>query len=149
MNKQKILSVVLGVLTLLWTGFIFSMSLQPADQSKELSGGLLTVILGFLESLCSFAVSREFLHHLIRKLAHFGEFFILGGFSSGFLQAKKKPLRFALFYGALVALTDETIQFFTDGRAMRVTDMAIDILGVSAAMMLLFLFVLWDKKRKS
>lgn len=149
MNKKKTAAILLGLLTLFWTGFIFSMSLQPADQSNELSGGLLTIVLGFLQSVCKIPFSAGVLHHLIRKLAHFGEFFILGSLSAGFLYTVKKPLLFALLYGALVAAADETLQFFTGGRAMRVADMAIDVSGVCTALIFLSLCFLWHKNQKN
>ena len=49
MNKKKM--YILSVLTLLWTGFIFSMSLKVGEDSGKLSGGLLNIILDIISPL--------------------------------------------------------------------------------------------------
>lgn len=72
------------ILTLLWIGVIFSFSLQPAAVSEGVSVGfgrwLLETVAGKLwkgaESLS--AERLDCLHHLLRKAAHFSEYFLLG-----------------------------------------------------------------------
>lgn len=123
------------VLTLCWTGVIFWFSLQPAAQSAGMSSGLLNRILHLWQKISGMMIPLDTVHHLFRKLAHFGEFFVLGLCAAWMIQTMGKKRRYALGYSALVAITDECIQFFTkEGRAMRITDMGIDILGASAAL---------------
>ncbi len=148
MKSQK-KALLFGVLTLLWTGVIFSFSLQPAKESASLSGGLLKCLLDWLDWLTGLQIPVSFAHFLIRKIAHFGEFFLLGIFSfqaSKYLWQKRFP---ALIYGIVIAVCDEGIQYFTGGgRAMRVTDMLLDTFGVAAAVLLLVWFHRLSIRRK-
>lgn len=147
--SQKKKLILFGILSVFWSGVIFAFSLQPANQSAELSGGLLVYLLELLHRFTGFSVPPETVHSLFRKLAHFGEFFILGSFAFGFFYTWKKPVLFAVCYSALIALTDETLQFFTgEGRAMRFFDMGIDALGAVCAVLFFGLILhFWNHKR--
>lgn len=70
---------------------------------------------------------------VIRKLAHFTEFFILGGYLC-FLFKKKISYLFAV----LAAFIDETIQIFTPGRSAKILDVLIDSTGA----LLGFIFIM-------
>lgn len=128
--------MIYTVLTLVWTVVIFSFSLQPAEASANLSGGLLNRLLSWFHWLTGLQIPTYFAHFLIRKAAHFGEFFLLGTFA---YQASKYWLQKwwpALLYGILIAISDECIQYHTGGgRAMRISDMLLDTLGVAAAIL--------------
>ena len=136
--KSKKKAVIFTVLALLWTVVIFSFSLQPAEASASLSGGLLKRLLDWFHAITGLQIPPSFAHFLIRKTAHFGEFFLLGVFSyhaSKHWFGKWVP---ALCYGALIAVSDELIQHFTGhGRAMRIADMLLDTAGVFAAILVI------------
>ena len=136
-HRQK--SILFAVLTVLWTGVIFSFSLQPAQASSNLSGGLLQILLSWIHRFTTLQIPVSLAHHLIRKTAHFLEFFLLGTLAyktSGLFWEKWLP---ALIYGMLIAVTDETIQFFTgSGRAMRISDMLLDTAGVATAILVMW-----------
>ncbi len=148
MNKKR--TYILSVLTLLWTGFIFSMSLKVGEESGQLSGGILNIILDIISPLWEnifgpiTADGIEFFHYLIRKAAHFTEFLILGVLtyllSLNFEKLRLKWLA-ALGYGALIASLDETLQLFVEGRAGAVFDVCIDISGAFTGIMLVALFL--------
>lgn len=148
MNKKRM--YILSALTLLWTGFIFSMSLRVGEESGRLSGGLLNIILDIVSPLWENIFGTitpdgiDFLHYLIRKAAHFTEFLILGilvySFILNFEKINGKWL-FALGYGALIASLDETLQLFVDGRAGAVTDVCIDFCGVLTGIILMVIFL--------
>lgn len=127
-------AIVFTVLTLIWTAVIFSFSLQPAEASANLSGGLLKRLLNWFHWITGLQIPTYFAHYLIRKAAHFGEFFLLGVFA---YQASKywvQKWRPALLYGILIAISDECIQYHTGGgRAMRISDMLLDTAGVAFA----------------
>ncbi|MBO5089623.1 MAG: VanZ family protein [Clostridia bacterium] len=148
MNKKR--TYILSVMTLLWTGFIFSMSLKVGEESGQLSGGILNIILDIISPLWEnifgpiTAEGIEFFHHLIRKAAHFTEFLILGVLtyllSLNFEKLKFKWLT-ALGYGTLIASLDETLQLFVEGRAGAVFDVCIDFCGAFTGIMLVALFI--------
>ncbi len=129
-------TVFFAVLTLLWTAVIFAFSLQPASVSADMSGGVLQRILDWFYAVTGVMLPAGLTHTVIRKTAHFCEFFLLGTLS---YQVSKQIFKIrwpALCYGAFVAVTDEVIQYFTDsGRAMRFTDMCLDTAGVAAAIL--------------
>ena len=72
--------------------------------------------------------------HIIRKLAHFGEYALLGFNMSGFLSTFDKPKYFtpaaAAASGFLYACSDEFHQYFVPARSARFTDVLIDFSGV-------------------
>ncbi len=148
MNKKK--TYILSVITLLWTGFIFSMSLKVGEESGQLSGGMLNIILDIISPLWEnifgpiTADGIEIFHYLIRKAAHFTEFLILAVFAYllvlNFEKLKFKWLA-ALGYCTLIASLDETLQLFVEGRAGAVSDVCIDFCGAFTGIMLVALFL--------
>ena len=121
-----------AVAAALWTAFIFSNSLKPAYASSRDSQWLLRLARNVLPQLTE---------HSLRKAAHFGEFAVLGVLwvltCLALLTRRKKTaghviLRAAATLaaaGALTAIIDETLQFFSPGRAPQVTDVLLDIAG--------------------
>ena len=149
MKSQK-KAVIFSLLTILWTAVIFSFSLQPAEASASLSGGLLQRLLDWFYWCTGLQIPTSFAHFMIRKIAHFSEFFLLG--ILGYQACKNWLGKWwpALCYGAVIAVMDEHIQYFTaSGRAMLVTDMILDTAGVATAIVLTLLFAEIAAKRKN
>ena len=137
LRRNKIVSAILLILTLLWTSFIFSMSLKTASESSEISGGLLKSILLFIKDILWFEIDFSVLHNLFRKLAHFTEFFILGILSVGFIKSIKTSLTYPLLYCLCVAAIDETLQYFTGaGRSAQLSDVLLDFSGSLTAVII-------------
>lgn len=89
----------------------------------------------FLNSLVSLEFTQpEQGHGLLRKLAHFSEFMLLGINLSWLLAMltdnRKYRISLAVFFGWIAACTDETIQRFVPGRNGNLTDISIDTAGV-------------------
>lgn len=115
--------------------FIFSNSLQPAEISGAVSGGMLRVINTWLESHGLVAISEQ----LLRKCAHLCEFGLLGVLltAATFLLSTGDaklllPPSLSTAIATAVAVCDETVQYFVPGRACLATDMLID--GIGAAL---------------
>lgn len=139
MRKTRGFYITFG-LTVLWLCVIFGHSMMPASVSGSESLGVLAILQKFLPFLT---------HHLVRKLAHFSVFFVLGGLlTATFWQLPRfsalKPLGSAM----LAALTDETIQLFVEGRSGQISDVWLDVLGALLATLLLWI-ILKLKKRKA
>lgn len=108
------------LLLIAWLLVIFMFSNQNGEVSSQLSGGFLT-LLGIPDI--------PFLHLLIRKIAHFSEYFILYllfGINYGFG-------RHDLVFCLLVALSDEFHQLFIVDRAGSLVDVLIDTSGALMA----------------
>lgn len=108
--------------------FIFSNSVQSPDESNAASGW----VAAFLRPLLNphGRLSDEVYHKLVRKLAHFTEFGMLG-FCLGGVAVNALWRGRWLFAAAAVILTafaDETIQSFTE-RTNSIIDVAIDSAG--------------------
>ena len=141
MTDKKTVSrmALFAVLWLCLTVFIFSNSLQAADDSNARSLGLMA----FLRRLPFFKnfLSDYDLHVLIRKLAHFSEFaalgFAAGGFFANFGRLRgEKYVSLTLLLMLSTAVCDEYIQLFT-GRTSSVKDVVIDFAGALAGYLFL------------
>lgn len=146
--KQNPKLTKLTLLSIVWIIIIFSFSLQSGEESGALSGGIVAWIVGlfFPEDFTHI----ELVHFLVRKAAHFTEYFILGVLLSLTIRETKwnRVLFAPWVLGTLVASCDETIQLFSDGRAGQVTDVMLDSSGVFTGCMILTLIVLYlDRKR--
>ena len=109
--------LIFAALALVWLGFIFWNSAQDADASGSMSSTLL--------SLLNLPISE----HLLRKIAHFVQFALLGFLISGALTHGKMPWGWLLFTVLCCACVDETIQAFSLGRSSKLSDVWLDLVG--------------------
>lgn len=149
-NKQILVFSVLAVCV---TATIFWNSLQNAQQSNELSNGLLAWLKPYLLHL--FGGSEELMHEVVRKTAHFVEFAALGLCLCGVADGMRTDfwhtslLFFPLFVLLSTAVTDEFIQSFSD-RTSAVKDVLLDFCGgiFGLAVMVLLFAVLHSRRKR-
>lgn len=118
------------LLLILWMIVIFSFSNQNGQASQNVSDGLLFNILNFLPFNLS-ADIISILSILIRKMAHFIEYAILGFLIKICLDDFKLNYVFiiALFLSFSYAFLDEVHQLFIAGRSFGYMDIMIDTMG--------------------
>lgn len=153
-HTHRVLCIIIGITVAL----IWLQSALPADASDQESGFVLNVIRPVLEV---FVGPGNVTNHLVRKLAHFTEFAMLGGelaLAAGtFWKAERADKDFGTGAGAkassagagaalLVAVLDEAIQFFSSGRAPMVSDVLLDFAGALTGLLLMTL-ILWLFRR--
>jgi len=143
MKKTKIL---IRVLIVLWLAVIWGHSMQPAVVSEGESGTILAIISKVFPVLAN----SEKGMFIVRKTAHFTEYFILGtliciDLSSVFYGILSR-FTIPTLVGLLVAFIDETIQLFVVGRSGEIRDMWIDFGGVALGV-LVVLAIVNNKKR--
>ena len=143
-RKKHSLNLLLGILLAATLCFIWGNSCLSRAESSQLSGGLLAWLRPALEALGLGWVND----HIIRKLAHFGEFALLGCELAALLFLNRGRTR-KIFLSAelcavVVAVIDETIQFFS-ARAPMVRDVLLDAAGALAGIALVWLLT----RRKS
>lgn len=126
------------ILTVLWVGFIFSNSLRNGVESGNQSHTVHEIVNEVSEQL---GIEEPISEGDLRTLAHFGEFAVLGLLLCGNLlcfgltDLKQRIQKDILYFSSLipicftVALIDEFIQKFSDGRASQWEDVLIDTLG--------------------
>ena len=133
---QNLRKYLFLILTVCWIIVIFSFSLQNGSLSSLQSGFFSTRIYQFLLSM-SIDIEKSTVSFIIRKLAHFTEFFILGCLvRKSTLDIKDNRLLYIIF---LVPILDEFIQSFVPDRAMSVIDMGIDSMGIITGIVLITL----------
>lgn len=145
------------LLTTCWIALIFSFSLQPAEISSEMSSGfgkmlMETFVPRLLEELEAMPEEQlGLMHHLLRKCAHFTEYFVLGALMMLTLMQTVFRNRIPTGIGAcaLVAVVDETIQRFVPGRSGQVTDVLLDSAGAAAGILAMIFLEIWFKKKKT
>ena len=128
--------------------FIFSNSMAVADVSSVSSGRVLQLLQAVLRRLGMPGLAQRLTMHLVRKLAHFCEYLLEGFLLMLCVRVySRRPLRHItvpMLAGVLTALTDETIQLFSEGRSSQVTDVWLDSAGVLAGILAaLLLMGLW------
>lgn len=83
---------------------------------------------------------------IIRKLAHFIEYFILGILVINFITRYDKKIIIAILLCIIYATSDEIHQIFVPGRSCQIIDIMIDSLG---SIMGIYLYKLITKKCKN
>lgn len=149
MMKAKGSHRPLTVLIILTLALIWGHSLLGREASSEESGFVMELLEPVLEMVVGEGNVTEF---LVRKLAHFTEFFVLGLELLTFF-AYRKPLfpqafLLALTHGFFAAFLDETIQIFS-GRGPMIQDVWLDVSGFAVGASLMLGIMVWRKHRKN
>lgn len=137
-NKREIVHVICFIMIVVFILIIFYFSNQPAPQSYQLTGAVVTAVTREPVTQADWDLRGEIING-VRKMAHAIEYFGLGLFFVAFLETslelkkKKSIYRIAIYYigVALVAGVDEFHQFFVSGRGASITDIFIDIIGAT------------------
>lgn len=137
MQKNKISLL----LVILWMIFIFVMSSFDATSSSNQSNFIVDIITSIIN-----IKDTELLSFIIRKLAHFTEYFILGILVINLITKYDKKIIIAILLCIIYATSDEIHQIFVPGRSCQITDIMIDSLG---SIMGVYLYKLITKRCKS
>lgn len=133
------------LLILLNLCFIWGNSLLPAVQSQELSDWVMELLPEFTIE----EVADEDESILLRKIAHFTEFTVLGLLLSWLFRMLRKHPWYPLPWGVAAAFIDETIQYFVPDRGPGILDVGIDTCGVLMGMLLLQIGYFLMKQKQS
>ena len=138
--KRRILFVMSLLLTAAVLIAIFCFSAQPASQSNGVSKKLAEMVVKWMSWFATKYTIRQ-RNYILRKLAHFTLYFLLGCGLTGLLRTGRKtlPAITAVPIGAVCAVLDEWHQSFVPGRSPQLRDIGLDTCGVAAAVVLLLL----------
>ena len=136
-SARKCWNIILGLLVLLTLAFIWGNSLLPRTESQEISRGLLAELCAALEHVGMHLDPQN--DHWLRKLAHFGEFGLLGA-ELGLLLCLNRRQSVqgfvnCAFAGLAVAVTDEALQLISN-RGSQVQDVLLDFAGFLTGLLL-------------
>ena len=144
------------ILTIIWMGFIFCMSNQPANISKELSQNIEnllnnTPIIGNLLSDILNSPNSQF---IVRKSAHIILFCLLSILCFVVIYELKRNVKISTLASFSItfiyACMDEIHQLFIPGRSGKINDVLIDSIGVIMGLIFInLIFMLNNKIKKS
>lgn len=136
MKRDKKKRLFSWIAVVIWMAVIFLLSAQTANQSGNLSGGIVRWFVSlFYRDFDAFSVERQneilsVWSLVIRKGAHFSEYAVLAILlSNAFRLMEKQTWVLPVVISALYAVTDEIHQYFVPGRACRLLDVGIDTCG--------------------
>lgn len=111
---------------LLWMFLIFLMSSFDATESANQSNFIVNIITNIFK-----IENIEVLSFIIRKLAHFTEYLILGFLTINMLNKNdiSKKYLISILICLIYATSDEIHQIFVPGRACQIRDVLIDSIG--------------------
>jgi len=138
---KRIASALLAFTGTAWLCFIFSNSLKSRASSAAQSAPLENLIKPPLEAI-GVDNTKLAAELIIRKAAHITEFFVLTLLCVWALyllgKSVKESVVLSSLFGITAAITDEVLQIFSN-RGAAFTDVLIDSIGVSFAVLLFWL----------
>lgn len=144
------------VLFLILLAIAFYAIYNFSSQNGEISGSLSLKVTKFIVKIVSKVKNMdevvklhyiEKLHPIIRKLAHFSVYTVVGFSIMGFMCTFdiKNIFKVIISFGVGVtyAISDEIHQYFIPGRSARVFDVCIDSLGVLTGIFILITLIVF------
>ena len=152
--KKIVFRIIFLILILIISSIIFGFSNQNGETSSGISKKIITKIADIVninnEKRTTFIIEGE---KVIRKLAHFGIYTLLGLFSMSFFATFKisrvKQTVMTTSWGILYASTDELHQLFINGRNASILDVILDTSGVIFGIFIVILILNIVKKLKT
>lgn len=139
MKKSRVKKYLAALAVVLVAGFILYMSSLTAVESDAISIGIGDRILQRIYPGFSDMSGEEqagvslWFDNLIRETAHFVEFGVLGACLMNLIR--RWPMAFAS--GVVIAIADECLQLFVEGRSFQLLDLGLDTAGVLAGCMII------------
>lgn len=150
-KKNLIFKRVLFLIMLVIAFYIiFNFSAQNGEESGSLSIKVTEIIVNMISKIKNMDISTklyyiEKLHPIIRKLAHFSVYTVVGFSIMGFMCTFEIRNIFKFFtsfgIGVVYAITDEVHQSFIPGRGPSIIDVGIDSLGVLTGIFILIILI--------
>ncbi|MDE6656802.1 MAG: VanZ family protein [Anaeroplasmataceae bacterium] len=156
--RKYIKRSVFIIIALIWMGVIFYFSHQNGVSSSKMSSGITRwVVNTFVPNFSNMTKAEQSVilkdtGFVIRKLAHYAEYGVLGFFlfSAVYVFTDNEKIIFPIvsILGVLYAVSDEFHQSFIGGRAPTVKDVLIDSIGLLTVLLLIGIFLNIKRLRK-
>ena len=144
------------ILTIIWMSFIFSMSNQPANISKELSQNIENLLnhTPIIGNLLSDILNSSNSQFIVRKSAHVILFCLLSVLCFIVIYEIKKSVKISTLVSFSItfiyACIDEIHQLFIPGRGSQIKDVLIDSIGAIIGLIVInLIFILKNRIKKS
>lgn len=129
--KNKKLNIILVII---WMMFIFIMSSFNSNESSSQSNFIVNILSNIFNSN-----NIEILSLIVRKLAHFIEYTILGILVYNLIYSYNKKIYLSIIICIIYSISDEVHQLFVPGRSCQITDILIDSTGSVTGIILLYI----------
>lgn len=137
------------ILLILWLVTIFIFSQDNGDVSSSKSDGIANVTINIISDITGKKLNMDTCTFIIRKVAHFIEYMILGiliiNVFKDYKNIDNKMLIICILLCFIYACSDELHQLFIAERSARFTDVLIDTSGSSFG---IFIYNLFYKNKK-
>ncbi|MDP2426468.1 MAG: VanZ family protein [Candidatus Izemoplasmatales bacterium] len=111
------------LISILYSLFILSFSLQSGETSGSLSGSFVEAITTFVSQMFPrLIIDIELWHTIIRKIAHMASFGIAGVLWTISFQGFRKKWIYILGIGLVLSVVGEVLQLFVQGRGPSIID---------------------------
>ena len=138
--QKNINRIVFGILIILNCALIFWFSNQIADNSSAQSSRIVDFISNILPAIRDMGeqdktiLKQEILTPIVRKMAHFSIYTMLGMFTMNYTNTYRKDKLYpeaikALIFCICYSISDEIHQMFIPGRSGEIRDVLIDTSG--------------------
>ena len=146
MNRNILFRILPLFLTMGCAVAIFMFSKQNGVDSSTVSNHFLQYVLAFCRQVPVSEITASDLtkySFLVRKLAHFSIYFVLGVFTywSTYALFQKYRVLTAASFCVLYAVSDEIHQLFSKGRSCSLRDVGIDSAGALLGIGFMYLFI--------
>lgn len=121
---------------------IFIMS-SFSSQTSSNQSGFITNMISYIFKINSL----DNLNFIIRKIAHFTEYYILGILVYNMIKHHNKERYYSSLICIIYSISDELHQILVPGRNFQITDITIDILGATLGIYTLIYFYKISKRR--
>lgn len=148
MKTRKTIFLILIIINCIT---IFHFSNQVADTSSASSGRVVSLVMKVLPQFKNIEehqkehIANEVLQPIVRKLAHFSIYTLLGfltiNFALTYKQEKYKSILCSWIFGSVYAISDEIHQLFILGRSCEFRDVCIDSLGVLTGIAIMIIII--------
>ena len=132
MKKKLCIRTVFAILVIGIMAAVFLFSSQSGGDSNHLSKGILEHILSFFQ-INADPMKLDQYNLVLRKIAHFSLYFLLGAGTMGFLLTTPLKTKYcsmiSILFCVLFAATDEYHQFLLGTRNGNVMDVLLDSMG--------------------
>lgn len=152
--KKNIIRVILLILLVGTFFIIFGFSSQDGEESSGISRKITEIITDKILRLSDDNKIQivDRMESVIRKIAHFSIYTIVGVLLMGFVSTYKidemKRIYISIVIGIIYATSDEIHQSFIPGRSSQLTDVMIDTMGVALGICLILILLEIVSKRK-
>lgn len=141
-NKQRIIALLKCIPAFLLLIMIFNFSAATSEESTEESNAITKAIVEITHIEIDDA-TLSVIDNVVRKIAHFTEYFMLGiscclALSSFLIAVRIRNIALSTFC-VLYAVSDEIHQYFVPGRSCQLQDVLVDSAGAITAILIWWL----------